>query len=574
MSNGLRARVRVRWVAVVAALLAIASIITSVNAAARKPVEIQILNVSDWHGQLDPLVINNVNVGGAAALAAYFQQERAANPNTLTLTAGDGVGATPPVSSFFEDIPAIQAMRLMGFQADTLGNHNFDAGLARLQGQIDLAGSTTEAGKPFVYLSANLKNVKDNLTNVKKMKIFDVGGVKVAVIGITNPEAPGLVFPGNFGTIEITDPVVAANEARAEARKQGAQVVIALIHAGITGTVNGAGVGPVVDFANGVTGFDLILGDHTDFQYQATINGALVTENKSKGATYSRVNLSVDTVKGVTSKSVTFKVPTAGSVTPDPTIASLIQSYKTQLQPVLGTVIGSSTRAIPRSDACNQSAGRTCESLVGNVATDAFRNGYEVDFAITNSGGLRAALTCPVAGGGDGFCPAATQPPYLITRGQVLTVLPFGNFVVTVEMSGAELKAMLENGVSRMPQVDGRFPQVSGLCFTYDISVAAGNRVTGAVRQAEDGTCTSTTVDLSAGTSYSVAMNDFMGNGGDGYPNFGPRVKSNGELMETVVSNYITGKGSISPTIQGRIACEKIVNPASPNSCPIIITTQ
>ncbi|KPV48000.1 5'-nucleotidase, partial [Kouleothrix aurantiaca] len=127
MSSGSRAQSRARWVALLAALLAIASLITTVSAAARQQVEIQILNVSDWHGQLDPLSITGVgNVGGAAALSTYFKQDRAANPNTLTLTAGDGVGATPPLSGFFADEPAIKAMRLMGFDADSLGNHYFD----------------------------------------------------------------------------------------------------------------------------------------------------------------------------------------------------------------------------------------------------------------------------------------------------------------------------------------------------------------------------------------------------------------------------------------------------------------
>ena len=115
-----------------------------------------------------------------------------------------------------------------------------------------------------------------------------------------------------------------------------------------------------------------------------------------------------------------------------------------------------------------------------------------VQFAITNSGGLRDALTCPAAGGGTGFCPAAAQPPFLITRGQVLAVLPFGNVVSTVTITGAELKAFLENGVSQVPAANGRFAQVSGLCFTYDIAATAGSRVTGAVLANANGTCSAT----------------------------------------------------------------------------------
>jgi 2',3'-cyclic-nucleotide 2'-phosphodiesterase (5'-nucleotidase family) len=537
----------------------------------RSPVEIQILNISDWHGQLDPVSVTGVgNVGGAAVLAAYFAQHRAENPNTLTLTSGDAVGASPPISAFFGDRPAIEAMRLMGFDADTLGNHNFDFGIGRLQDHINLAGDISGAvpGKAFQYLSANLKNVDENVTGVEKLKIFNVGGIKVAVIGITNPEAPTLVFPGSFGTIQITDPIAAANRTRAVARKAGAQVVIALIHAGITGRdANNNGVGPLVDFANGVTGFDLILGDHTDFQYEATINGALVTENRSKGLTYSVVKMTVDPRQGVTAKSVEFYTPLSSAVIPDLQVAALVAGYRTQLQPILGTVIGSADRAILRSDSCGRGDGRLCESLVGNVTTDAMRTRYGTDFAITNAGGLRDRLTCPDAGGGGGFCPAA-PPSNQITRGQVLAVLPFGNIVVTVSVSGAELKSFLENGVSAMPGANGKFPQVSGICFTYDIVAAAGSRVTGAVHQAGDGSCTGNAVDLTAASTYSLATNDFMATGGDGYPNVYGRSTSR-EIMDFVLADYVTAASPLNPAIQGRIVCTDSNGSEAPN-CPAI----
>lgn len=568
MSSGPWARSRARWVAMLAAVFALASLFTSANAAARLPVDIQILNVSDWHGQLDPLVVNNVQYGGAAVLTAYFNQHRAENPNTLTLTAGDAVGATPPVSSFFQDEPTIRVMRLMGFHADTLGNHNFDAGLSRLQGQVDLARATSGVpGTAYSYVSANLKKVNSNLDNVKKYKIFTVGGVKVAVIGITNPEAPSLVFPGNFGSIVITDPVAAANEARSEARKEGAQVFVALIHAGIVGRdANNKGVGPLVDFAKGVSGFDLILGDHTDFQYDDTINGALVTENRSKGLTYSVVKLTVDPKNGVTSKSVAFKTPLASAVTPDAAVAALVGTYRTQLNPILGVVIGSATRAIPRSDKCGRADGRLCESLIGNVTTDAMRKAYGTEFAITNSGGLRDSLTCSGSAAGSGFCPLFTPPPYQITRGQVQAVLPFGNVVVTVGLNGAELKAFLENGVSAMPGANGKFPQVSGLCFTYDISAPVGSRVAGAVRQAADGSCTGAAVDLTAGANYTVATNDFVANGGDGYPNVYGRSVSR-DIMDQVLANYVSTSSPLGPVTQNRIVCTS----SGATVCPAII---
>jgi len=122
---------------------------------------------------------------------------------------------------------------------------------------------------------------------------------------------------------------------------------------------------------------------------------------------------------------------------------------------------------------------------------------------------------------------------------------------------------MLENGVSRMPAVDGRFPQVSGLCFTYNIAAAAGSRVTGAVRQAADGTCTGAPVDLSATTTYTILENDFMGNGGDGYPNFASRMTTL-DIMDQVAANYITANTPISPAIQGRITCTGA-------GCPVVL---
>lgn len=496
--------------------LLFAAILGSAAAAptAPAPVTLRVLTVSDWHAQLDPLSVTGVgNVGGAAALSTYFQQERAANPNTLTLTAGDAYGASPPLSSFFDEEPAVRAMNLMGFNADTFGNHNFDRGIAHLQQMIDLA--------EFQYVSANLRNRDANLSGVMDYQMFDVGGVRVAVIGLTNSEAPTLVFPGSFGTIEILDPVEVANRTRTAARKAGAQVIIGMIHAGITGfdPVTGEAFGPLIDFANNVGNYDLIVGDHTDFEYSGIHNNALVVENRSKGRTYARIELTVNPKNNrILNRSVEFITPLATAVSPDPVIVAMLQPYRDQLGPIFNTVLGTSNVFIPRADSCGRGDGRLCESLVGNVTTDALRTRYVTDFAVTNSGGLRADLTCPTTDLPADFCPPNASAPYPITRGQVLTVLPFGNQVVTLQVNGAEVKEILENGVSAMPAANGRFAQVSGLCFTYDISAAAGNRVLGAVRQTADGSCTGATVDLSSAATYSLATNDFMVSGGDGYP--------------------------------------------------------
>lgn len=151
---------------------------------------------------------------------------------------------------------------------------------------------------------------------------------------------------------------------------------------------------------------------------------------------------------------------------------------------------------------------------------------------------------------------------------RVLAVLPFGNIVTTAAISGAELRAFLENGVSLMPSVQGRFPQVSGLCFTYDISVPSGSRVVSAVRQASNGSCSGAPVDLTTASSYKIAENNFMAKRGDGYPNVWSKSTTQA-IMDQVLADYIAANTPISPAIQSRITCTK-ANPASTNTCPVV----
>jgi len=351
-------------------------------------------------------------------------------------------------------------------------------------------------------------------------------------------------------------PSVQAEIDRLRARDRDLAAIVVMGHDGATAGTLTAPTGPIVDLADAIRGADVVIGDHTNVQVISTRpNGSLVVENLSRGVRLTRVRLVIDErTKQVVYKAADFHKPWNIGQPPDPVIQARIDALNAQLAPILGTVIGTSALFIPRADACGRVDGRLCESLVGNTTTDAMRTTYGTDFAITNSGGLRADLTCPTSDNPSDFCPAYTPPPFPISRGQVLTVLPFGNLVVTLSVNGAELKTMLENGVSAMPAANGRFPQVSGLCFTYDIAAPAGSRVTGAVRQAADGSCTGPPVDLTAATTYAIAENDFMVAGGDGYPNFASRATAR-EIMDQVLADYLTTNTPISPTIQSRINC-------------------
>ena len=537
--------------------------------------EITILDISDYHGQLIPLTEAadtlagggaanpTFGIGGSAFLKPWFDAYRAEAPGgSITVAAGDSIGATPPISSFFDDKPTIEMMNLMGFSADGLGNHNFDKSATFFRTEIVPLAN-------FPYLSSNIVDATGKTPpEWKPSQVFDAfDGAKLGLVGFSNEDIPELTRPGALDPFHVESriPRVQAEVNRLSANGIGPIVVMG--HDGATAGTLDNPTGPIVDLADALAGVDVVIGDHTNFQVVSTRpNGVLVVENLSKGVRFTRVRLIVNTkTKEVVYKTADFHKPWNIGVTPDPAIQARINALNEELKPILGTVIGASTVEVLRSDACGRVDGRLCESKVGDVVTDAMRTGFGTDFAITNSGGLRAQLTCPPAGGGDGLCPSFTPPPWQITRGQVLAVLPFGNTVVTLDVNGAELKTMLENGVSRMPAADGRFPQVSGLCFTYDISAPAGSRVTGAVRQAADGSCTGAPVDLTAASMYHIAENDFIVAGGDGYPNFASRAHTR-EIMDQTTANYITANTPISPAIQGRINCTT----SGAIACPVV----
>jgi 5'-nucleotidase len=506
-------------------------------------IPVQFLNVSDWHAQLDPLDIFGVGlVGGAAQISSYWKADRAAEPNTLTLTAGDAYGAAPALSSFFRERTAVMAMNLMGFDVDTFGNHNFDRGIAHLQEMIDLA--------EFQYVSANLENVEDNLTGVKPFEIFDMNGAKVAVVGLTNPEAPELVFPGSFGTIEVTDPVAAAMDAKAEAEAAGADVVVAITHMGVTGhDTAGEEVGPLIDFAEAVSGFDVIFGDHTDFLFSDTINGQLVLENRSKGVTYARTHLTLDPNTGtVFNHRTEFVTPLSSAVTPDQAIVDMLAPFRIELAAIFDERIAGATAVFPRGGNIE----RRQEVAIGNLITDAMRLEYGTQLGFTNGGGIRAALPSSYVPLATGFrrTGCAPETPCDILIGDVFTVLPFGNSVVTRSVTGEQLWAMLENGVSRIQAdgtgADGRFPQISGFRFTFDFSEPAGSRVLSV--ELADGTPI-----LRDSTQYTLATNDFLNAGGDGYTMLRDAHGVTRDVMANVVLDYIREQGTITPVVDGRI---------------------
>ena len=430
--------------------------------------------MSDYHGQLVPLTEASDNlaaplvnppfgIGGAAFLKKYFELYEAeaalsgknASSRVIEMMAGDSTGATPPISNSFGDIPTMEFQNLMGIDIDGLGNHNFDRG-------ADYLRNTLIPIANFPFVSANVVDAAGNTPpEWSKSHVFDFGhGVMVAFVGFTNDDAPTLTKPGAFDpfVVPLGNPTDAVNAeaARLATTIDEIDAIVAMGHYGATGGTLTSPTGPLADLADNVSNVDVVVGDHTDFQVISTRpNGVLATENRSKSLRFTRIRMVIGPgEQGVVYKTADFHKPWNIGLAPDATIQARIDELNAQLLPILGTQVGDSNVAVPRSDSCAAATGRVdgraCESLVGDIVTDAMRQQYGTDFAITNSGGLRDNLTCPTTNSATDFCPDDLYPfpagHFPITRGQVLAVLPFGNQSATASVDGRAPEGVPRDG--------------------------------------------------------------------------------------------------------------------------------
>ncbi len=509
---------------------------------------ITIVDISDWHGQLEPVGVieggQTRMVGGAAALKTYFDAERAANPQgTLVVTAGDAFGATPPLSAFFDDVPAVLAANLMGLDIDTLGNHNFDRGVAHLRALM--------AHARFPYVAANIV-AADGTSLVERSRLFTLNGVSVGVIGIGNPETPSVVATGRTGEFQFFPPVPAMNAEARALRARGAEVVIVLAHVGaIAVAADGTPRGQIVEMARGARGVDVLIGDHTDMTVNTVINGVLVVENRSKGVEYAVISVDYDRrARAVAGKAAAQKRPWTDAVRPDPAVHALIEEYRARSRPLFDVTVGEAALRLDRS--------REEESRLGNFETDALRAAYATDLAFDVSGALRDdvpstyqpadhRLRRPAPG-------YAAGPPWDVVEGDLHAVFPFNNVAVTFRISGRTLWAALENSVSHGAWVDGRFRnglgrflQVSGLRYTFDPRRPPGQRVVTVTR--------ANGAPIAADeTTYAAATSDFVYNGGDGFTMLANGTGVTRELIAETVSRAVRAQGRATAAVEGRIA--------------------
>jgi 5'-nucleotidase len=507
----------------------------------------QFLAYNDFHGAIDPpggsgATVNGVPAGGVEYLATWLKKLRAEakteGRQTLTVGAGDMVGATPLVSAAFHDEPTIELMGEIGLQVSSVGNHEFDEGvkeLIRLQrggchptdGCQDGDGF---AGAKFTYLAANTIDKKSGRPILPPIDIRYVGGVPVGFVGVTLEGTAGIVNPAGITSVRFADEVETANKWGRLLRLFGVKAQVLLLHEGgaQTGTAPDPSAcdgfsGPVTGIVAGLNPeFGLVVSGHTHRYYSCTLPNSkgtsVVTSAGTNGQLVTDIDYSIDRRTGrfaeIAAKNVVVEngvknadgtwqqtggVFAKNPATVDAKTKKLADKYRVAVAPIANRVVGAITADINRDTVASG------ESPLGDVIADAqlaYTKATGAQIALMNPGGIRASLPYATSAGGE----AAGQ----ITYGEAFTVQPFNNLVVTQTFTGAQLKEVLEQ---QFPGYAGqtvqRVLQISaGLTYAYTATAPAGERVSALAFNG---------VPVDPAASYQITTNDFLANGGDGF---------------------------------------------------------
>ena len=527
---------------------------------------VQVLQLSDLHGAIE--------VGGsfgAPLLASNWDADRKANAATVAISAGDNIGAAPPISTEFEELPTIEALNLAKLDVSIFGNHEHDRNIDHVN---KIIGASDFQWVVSNYSAGALDALKSGTKQAKNYTIIERGGVKIGVVGSNTPETIEQVFPGNLDykdasgakkTIVIAPGVAGINAAIVEAKAAGADIVIAALHQGWLENADGTANGLFNTLASQIKGAAAIYGGHSHQTFATVIPGTVRTaptvlgQTRNAGVEYTRTQICMRGGK-VVGQSIQHVLRAAAPTintgvvstvtTQDVAAAAMVKKYKDQLSAKLDVKIGQVSGTFPRGG--SPAVERSGETPMGNYIADLMRAKYKTDFAIQNGGGIRDTFPART------YVPAATglvrtgTGPLDVTLGDAFTVFPFGNQLATTVVTGANLWKALENGVGGNYPGDGRFPQVSGFKYSFDASKPIGSRIVEVTRL--DGTPIA-----KDSKEYTLTTLDFLIYGGDGYANvFTPsQAKVQGALLDLFVealkADMAAKKVTQVPAADGRI---------------------
>lgn len=512
--------------------------------AAEDPIRLTVISTSDFHGALEPRTLRSKpdeSLGGIDMLAAYFAALRRANPGGVILVdAGDSYQGTL-LSAANEGKAVIEFFNDLGYDAMTVGNHDFDFGpegyhSTPVSPKDDPLGVIKKriAEARFPFLGANIfdraTGKPPEWRNFQAYRIIKRKGVNVAVIGMTAVDVPLTTHPANVHSLEFRPLLTTLRRLIPEVRSRGATVIIVLVHSGFELVEPGGEArGPLAELAAALEAeeVDLLVGGHMHHPLAAKVNGIPIMQAGAYGTNFARAELWVDTKtrrvlrertqlapdNPVLRPSLTGQAPvfSGQALLPEKRFVRRLQAYRRGVQHLENIRLGRAERAL-----ANQCA---LDSPLGGLVTDAIRaSDPGIQIAMFNSGGLRASI-----------------PEGNITFGKIYEVLPFDNTLVVLSLTGAQIREILEHGLA------GRYGamEISGLRVYVDMGAKSGERCRHI--------CLAGGGEIDPEQSYVVGTNDFVFTGGDGYFTFarGQEVRQTHSLIRELVAAYIKQKGTV-----------------------------
>lgn len=450
------------------------------NSGPSSPACATILSTNDTHGRLLPATYRFSGdrlVGGSAVLGGYLRDARAESSEcpVFLLSAGDAMQGTL-ISNLTDGLSTIAVMNEMEYDALAIGNHEFDWGIDVLRDRIEQAA--------FPFLAANIyeRGTDEHPDWTQPYAILERAGVRLGVVGLTTRTTPTTTMPANVAELEFRSMAAALDRYIPEVRAQGADFVVAVMHAGAFCDSPGVCHGEAMDELNATSEqFDYVVTGHTHSRVETTIHGAPVVQSYANSTAFGIGRLRRDAEGHVEGELLEIRQTYADGVESDADIAVLVERYRETAAAQMERVVA--TLEVPLGKPSRQG-----EFALGRVIADAQRDATGTEIAVMNNGGIRRSL-----------------PAGPVTYNDLFEVQPFGNTLVVLELPGSLLIETLEHALDD----EGPDAQLSGLTVVYDPAAPKGRRVREARVQSGD--------LVRPDGSYSVTANDFMATGGSGY---------------------------------------------------------